>query len=306
VKTSGVSQISVVTTAEAEEPVAALLETLFGVAPSAYLDVETQKSVITAYLRTAPAALRARKEEVEHGLKELRSLGLDTGSSEIVIGKVRREDWSESWKKYFKTIEIGSALLIKPSWSRKTPKRKQASVVLDPGLSFCTGQHATTSYCLKEIVATRRRWHGKALSFLDIGSGSGILSISAAKLGYSPVEAFDFDPVAVRVAKKNCGTNRVERRVSVSRKDLTKLPAKSAKSYDLICANLISTLLIEEREKIISRLRSGGTLVLAGILATEFETVRRAYEAAGLELVKSAVEREWQSGTFQVFKGRSN
>ncbi|HEV8543156.1 MAG TPA: 50S ribosomal protein L11 methyltransferase, partial [Verrucomicrobiae bacterium] len=120
-KTSGVSQISVVTTAEAEEPVAALLETLFGVAPSAYLDVETQKSVITAYLRTAPAALRARKEEVEHGLKELRSLGLDTGSSEIVIGKVRREDWSESWKKYFKTIEIGSALLIKPSWSRKTP-----------------------------------------------------------------------------------------------------------------------------------------------------------------------------------------
>jgi ribosomal protein L11 methyltransferase len=297
VKTSGVSQISIVTTAEAEEPVSALLERLFGAAPSVYVDIEKQRTIVTAYVRSGPTALRTRRPEIEERLKDLENMGLNTTPAEISIRKVQREDWSESWKKYFKTIEIDSALLIRPSWSKQKPKKSQAVVVLDPGLSFGTGQHATTSYCLKEIARARKRVHGP-LSLLDIGSGSGILSISAAKLGYSPVQGFDFDPVAVRVAKKNCRSNRVEGRVSISRKDLEKLPSTAAKRYDVICANLISTLLIQQREKIINRLASEGILILAGILATEFRTVQQAYEAANFKLVKSKIEREWQSGTF--------
>jgi len=299
VKTSGVAQLSVVTAPESEEPVAALLETVLGEAPSIYTNVETQLAVVTAYARATPAALRKRVPDIQHGLAELQAMGLDTGRGEIAVRKVRREDWSESWKKYFKTIEIGSTLMIKPSWSQRKPKKNQAVVVLDPGLSFGTGQHATTSFCLKQIGAARKAAKGRALSLLDIGSGSGILAISAAKLGYAPVEAFDFDPIAVRVALKNCRTNRVHRKVALARRDLTKISAGSRQRYDVICANLISSLLIAERARILARLAPGGTLVLAGILATEFAAVRAAYEADGLKLIQSTQEREWQSGAFR-------
>lgn len=298
-KTSGVSLVAIATSHEAEEPVAALLETVFGVTPSIYTNVEKQFSVATVYLESTPRALKTREPQLRAGLKELSSMGLDLGEGAITIEKVRREDWSESWKKYFKTIEIGSALLIKPSWSKQQPRKGQATVVLDPGLSFGTGQHATTSFCLKQIVAVRKRAAGD-LSMLDIGSGSGILSISAAKLGYAPVEGFDFDPIAVRVAEKNCRINRVERRVTIQRRDLTKLPLKSRFRYGLVCANLISTLLLEQRDKILNRLAPDGTLVLAGILATEFGEVQQSYENAGLKLIKTATEREWQSGAFRA------
>jgi len=296
-KTEGVSQISVITTLEAEEPIAALLETIFSVSPTIYTNVEKGHSVVTAYLRATPRVLREQKATVNDGLAALRSLGLDLGSAEIIIQKVPREDWAESWKKHFKTLQIGSSLMIKPSWSQQKPKPKQAVVVLDPGLSFGTGQHATTSFCLRQIAqAARRR---SAQSFLDAGCGSGILALSAAKLGFRPIVAFDFDPVGVRIARKNCQTNRVDSKVLVSRLDLTRMPLKSPKRYDLICANLISTLLLSERDKLLNRLAPEGTIVLAGILSTEFATVQAAYEEKGLKLVQTKIEREWQSGAFR-------
>ena len=297
VKIKEVSQISVVTSPECEEPVAALLEQIYGAFPSIYSDVETKQSVVTLYGPGAPRILKKQLTEVRSGLAELAAMGLDIGRGEIAVRKVRREDWSESWKKHFKTIEVGSALMIKPSWSKQKPKLGQAVVVLDPGLSFGTGQHATTSFCLKQIVAAKKRSKG-AISLLDMGSGSGILAISAAKLGYSPVVAFDFDPVAVRVAAKNCRSNRVEKKVAMSRKDLTRLPLRSRAKFDVVCANLMANLLIDEKERILNRLAAGGTLVLAGILATEFENVRAAYAGAGMKLLKTTVEREWQSGSF--------
>ena len=291
-------QVSIVTTHEAEEPVAALLEHLFQGTSAIYTNLEKGHSVVTLYARESIAALNPRRIDLTRGLADIRSLGVDIGGGEILIRKVPREDWSESWKKYFKTIEIGSALLIKPSWSKQKPKPRQAVVVLDPGLSFGTGQHATTSFCLKEI-ATASRKAKKTLSLLDAGCGSGILAISAAKLGFHPVEAFDFDPVAVRIARKNSRSNRVQGKVKVARKDLTRLPLESRTKFDLICANLISDLLISERDKLLNRLAPGGTWVLAGILETEFVKVQEHYESAGVSLVRSKVEREWQSGAFR-------
>ncbi len=295
---SGISQISIVTTWEAEEPISALLERIFNATPSIYSNIEQGHSVVTLYAKAPVRALKQRHAEIAHGFAELQEIGLNLGSAEIVVRKVPREDWSESWKKYFKTIEIGSALMIKPSWSKQRPKAGQAVVVLDPGLSFGTGQHATTSFCLREIVAAARK-APRPLSLLDAGCGSGILAISAAKLGYRNVEAFDFDPVAVRIAQKNCRTNRVDQRVNTTRKDLTKIPLQSRKRFDVICANLISDLLISEKDRLLNRLAPDGTIVLAGILETEFGKVRAHYESAGLLLVRSKVEREWQSGSFR-------
>ena len=168
--------------------------------------------------------------------------------------------------------------------------------MLDPGLSFGTGQHPTTAFCLRELV--RHRKIGARRSFLDIGTGSGILAIAAAKLGYSPVHAFDFDPEAVRVARANARANGVHKKLRIAREDVTKLPIHPARQYDLICANLISTLLIAERRRIVAQLHRGGTLVLAGILKSEFSQVQKVFAELGLKLAARKIENEWCSGSF--------
>lgn len=297
-------RISVMTSLETEDAVAEMLGSLLNAIAAAYFDVETRVSTVSVFTDAKPNVVAVRKD-IAAGLKRIAACGLKIGSGQIEIAKVKREDWAESWKRHFLPIEIGDALLIKPSWIKQRPKKGQSLVVLDPGLSFGTGQHPTTSFCLSQIVvATPRRRpdcaEGGAAteSFLDIGTGSGILAIAAAKLGFAPVHAFDFDPESVRVAKENARKNRVDSKIKLTRGDITKLPVKPARQYDLVCANLISNLLIAECRRIVNRLKPGGTLVLAGILAVEFGEVQRAFEKMGLQPTAKCVEDEWCSGSF--------
>jgi ribosomal protein L11 methyltransferase len=136
-------------------------------------------------------------------------------------------------------------------------------------------------------------------SFLDIGTGSGILAIAATKLGCTPVHAFDFDPEAVRVARANARVNQVVGKLKIGPGDVIKLSLRPNQKYDLICANLISNLLIAERQRIVAQLNSGGTLVLAGILKTEFGQVQKSFTDLGLKLTAARSEKEWRSGAFQ-------
>ena len=163
-------------------------------------------------------------------------------------------------------------------------------------MSFGTGHHPTTAFCLQQLAV--RRNGSPQQSFLDIGTGSGILAIAAAKLRYRPVEAFDLDPEAVRVARANARKNRVSGRLRIRVADLTRLPLRATRRYDLICANLLSSLLVREAVRILAFLKTGGTLVLAGILRTEFAKVQCCYERMGLRLVKCRADREWRSGAF--------
>ena len=297
-------RISVVTTAEAEDAVGELLASLFGVAAAAYFDLESQTSHVSVFVEQGKFSPTSVRKEIADGLERIKNFGLNTGVAKTGIARVKREDWAESWKKHFKPIEIKvkrdsselRSLLVKPSWSKKRPVKNQAVVILDPGLSFGTGQHPTTSFCLHEVARCLKS--GEKLSFLDIGTGSGILAIAAAKLGYAPVYAFDFDPESVRVGRENARKNRVTEKLKLTRGDVTKLPLKPARQYDLVCANLISTLLIAERRRIVNRLKPGGTLVLAGILAAEFSEVERAFSELKLKLHSSRVENEWRSGSF--------
>ena len=169
-------------------------------------------------------------------------------------------------------------------------------VVLDPGLSFGTGRHPTTAFCLRQLVA-RRRW-GEAQSFLDVGTGSGILAIAAARLGYRPVDALDCDPESIRIARANGHRNGVSARIRFLRQDLAMLPRRNVRKYSVVCANLVSSLLVAERERILARLHAEGTLIVAGILKTEYEQVRNAFEGAGLRLTVSRTQNEWRSGAF--------
>ncbi len=290
------SQISVAISEDAEEPVSTVFENLFGRPPSIYTDANTRKTAASIFFEKSSQWTPQLRTELLKKLSELRDLGIDLGTGKLTVKKLQRQDWAESWKKHFKPIEVGNALLIRPSWSRMLPKKNQACVVLDPGLSFGTGQHATTLFCLDQLVRCRRV--DLSQSFLDIGTGSGILAISAAKLGYSPIHAFDFDPESVRISRTNVAENHVERLVRPIRQDLTQVPLESKIKYNVICANLIYDLLLSERERIFNRLSQSGSLILAGILKIQFAQVQKSFEELGLVLQKSKIGKEWRSGHF--------
>ena len=285
---------SVATTVEAEDAVSELLATHIAPSPSAYTDAETGVTTVSAYSTKSPKNITATKAVLRNGLSELKRFGINIGSARIGIVKLPRENWANSWKRHFPALEIGAALLVKPSWIKRKLRPGQKLVVLDPGLSFGTGQHPTTGFCLYELARPSKQQR----SFLDMGTGSGILAIAAAKLGYAPVHAFDFDPQCVRVSSANARTNRVENKIRITQADLTKLPKRSAKQYDFVCANLLANLLIAERDRILARVKPGGKLVVAGILGREFHEVQGVYEAAGWRLVASKIEKEWRSGSF--------
>ena len=299
-------QISVVTTPAEEPAITRRLTEIFGPVVASYDDVETGVCTVMAFVEAAEAEIRNPKSEIRKE-SEARNPKPDGAGSlrisdfkpaRISCKKLRREDWAESWKRHFKPLEIGARLLVKPSWSRREPRRGQAVVVLDPGLSFGTGQHPTTSFCLRQVATFRRP--RAAQSCLDIGTGSGILAIAAAKLGYAPVQAFDFDAEAVRVARQNVRSNGVAPAIRLSQQDVTQPPGRAAKKFDLVCANLLADLLVSALPQITARVAPGGRLVIAGILQREFASVRHAYEAAGWRLVASRVKNEWQSGAFEA------
>jgi ribosomal protein L11 methyltransferase len=288
--------VSALTRPEAEEAVAELLERTFGQPATSYTDAESGETVVSVYLGSRGEWSRARQKEVALGMAGIAASGLHVGRGKVWLKAVRREDWAESWKRHFKPLVFGSALLLKPTWSRRRPRKGQAVVVLDPGLSFGTGRHPTTGFCLQQLVGRRRR--GQPQSLLDVGTGSGILAITAAKLGYAPVEGFDFDPEAVRVARANASRNRVAAKVRFTRQDLSRLPRRPRRQYTVVCANLVANLLLQERDRLVARMRPEGVLVVAGILASEFQRVQEAFTAAGLRLAASRTEGEWRSGAF--------
>lgn len=268
----------------------ALLADLFQTPASVYVDMETRIRTVSVFVRTVG---REDQRRLRERLKMLGEAGLDLGQPRISISRLRAQDWAESWKRHFQPLEIAQRLLVRPSWSRRRAKRGQAVVVLDPGLSFGTGQHPTTRFCLRQIADSRGV---EGQSFLDIGTGSGILAIAAAKLGYSPVEAFDFDPTAVRIARQNAGKNHAQLRLRQC--DLAKLALKAPRQFNLVCANLTCDLLTSEREKIVARVRPDGKLVLAGILNRQFPAVRRAFTSMGMRVLQSDHTGEWTSAAF--------
>ena len=173
-------------------------------------------------------------------------------------------------------------------------------IVLDPGMSFGTGQHATTKSCIAAIDRFTAEFPaGQTPSFLDAGCGSGILSIAAHALGCAPVDAFDIDPDVIPIARENAQINGIpdaELALSVS----SLLDFKPGRTYDIVAANILSSALIEGREHLVSLVKPGGILILAGILTTEYPTVRDAFAALGCVELGNSTEREWTGGSFRT------
>ncbi|MST98463.1 50S ribosomal protein L11 methyltransferase [Victivallaceae bacterium BBE-744-WT-12] len=259
---------------------------------SSFEDKENKRVCHTIYAAD-PETAAENLALVTNAVKEWTPLGVRISAIEPF--ELKKEDWAEVWKKYFDVIPVSETLVIKPSWLDVQRKPGMAVVEIDPGMSFGTGQHATTYYCLKTID----RLAGKpgVKSMLDAGCGSGILTIAAALRGYDPVDAFDNDPDAVRIAAENLALNRIGT-VSPVVGDAAVWQGR-AEQYDLVCANILGHLLVAFRNNIVSWVRPGGYLTLAGILSTEFDGVAAAFIELGFEELDRETLREWTSGLFR-------
>ena len=257
-----------------------------------YDDLENHTSITTFYAATpeerdgALALFQQARKIWEN------DLGVEI--SEPELSEIPKEEWSESWKKYFHPIEISERLLILPSWLNDPPKPGQKVLTIDPGMSFGTGQHATTLFCLQQI--DRLAAENDITSMLDAGCGSGILSIAAALSGIKVIDAFDNDPDAVKIAKENCELNK--QNINIFTADAAVYPGRPEK-YDLVCANILAHLLSKFKKNIVTWVKPGKFLVLSGILSTEYRALADEYIALGFEELRSGTLKEWTSGLFR-------
>ena len=234
-----------------------------------------------------PAAAEAALADLR---AELDALAPGAGAG-VRMAVLPPEDWAESWKRHFKPEHVSERLWVKPSWAACAPGPGESVIELDPGLSFGTGQHGTTRACLRLLDACARR--SVAGRLLDLGAGSGILAIAAARLGWARVLAVDNDPVAVRVAAANAAANGVSAAVTIREGDLAAPAADWC--AETVVANILASVLIERAEEVAACVTSGGRLILSGILANQYAAVREAYQAMGFRERQTMTLEGWTS-----------
>jgi ribosomal protein L11 methyltransferase len=200
------------------------------------------------------------------------------------------EDWAERWKAHFKPLRVGSRFLVCPTWERVEPGPRDRVIRIDPGRAFGTGHHETTRLCLEWIES----WEAsqgdlKSRSFLDVGTGSGILAIGAALLGCNPVVGVDNDPEAIEVAAENIGLNRMDGKVELREGSAADVSGR----FDVVISNIQAFPLMEMAPVLTERVSDSGVLALSGILTEQKTGVESAYASEGMELCEVRIDGEW-------------
>ncbi len=214
----------------------------------------------------------------------LPAVGIDAS---IEIEGVDEDDWAESWKQYYKPVHLGKITVV-PAWEEYAPTEGEVIVRMDPGMAFGTGTHETTRLVIRlmqdEIKGGER--------LLDVGTGSGILSICASKLGAGHCNAYDIDPVAVKVAKDNALSDGCDN-ITVGVSDLLHGVDLSQGKYDICVANIVADIIIRMLPDIKKFLKDGAPLILSGIIGERAEEVRQAALKQGFTIEKELVENDW-------------
>lgn len=235
------------------------------------------------------AEAEARLRQVEAGLGEW----MGDRPWRASVCEVTAQDWSELWKRFFTPRKVSQRIVIRPPWTPYDARGEEIVIEIDPGLAFGTGLHPTTRACLVFLDEIARR--GPARAFLDVGCGSGILSVAAAKLGFQRVTAIDRDPAAVRVTRETAERNGVSADVTCRREDLA--DSGPGTSFDVVAANLYAGMLRDQADRLADRVspEQGSGLLIAGTLREQYEDVRRVYEERGFREEKRVAEEEWLS-----------
>lgn len=286
-------EISVKTESEAVEAIAEVFYRL-GAGGVVIEDKDTHKvpySVVKGYL-PVNQELPGKLDELKDEIAEIAGrMGKDP--YEVAQVTVNEEDWANSWKKYFKPLRIGKSIVIRPTWETYAPLENDLVLDIDPGMAFGTGSHATTGLCVRFLESHIK----KGMQVLDVGTGTGILAMCAAKLGASEVWAVDNDPVAVKVAEENITLNNLGNTVNVAQHDLLNGVAVKA---DLIVANIIAEIILKLIVQVPECLKPGGIFIASGIISERKNEIIKKAMTLNYELLEEKEEEDWAALVFQL------
>lgn len=226
-------------------------------------------------------------EIIKEKMKLLPSYGLDIGEGSVQMGSVDEQDWANNWKKYYKPTKVSDSLVIKPTWEDYKKEQGEIIIELDPGMAFGTGTHETTKMCLRNI----EKYLKKDDIVFDIGCGSGILAIGAAKLNAKEVIAVDLDEKAYRASLENAKLNNVEEKIEVLHGNLTDVIGD--KKADIIVANIIADIIALLSKDIANFMKEDSLFISSGIILDKIDFVKEALLENDFEILKVDQLGEW-------------
>lgn len=270
-------------------------------------DIPEGEAVIQAYF-AEPEDVEALIASISEHVRFVRDeLGYDVGKAEIKTREVDEEDWAHGWKQYYKPMRISNRLTIKPTWETyERVSDDEIILELDPGMAFGTGTHPTTSLCLRMLEETVT----PDVDLIDVGTGSGVLAIAAAKLGARRVLALDLDPVAVKNALENVELNGLNDQINVMESDLLGIlrsveaaaaggegqpssPIGVKLPVQVVVANILAEIILLFTKDVYDVLGSGGTYITSGIYKNKEEAVAQGLIAAGFEIERIERDQDW-------------
>ena len=222
---------------------------------------------------------------INEKIEEIKALGIDVGEGKVEFEKMYEEDWANNWKKYYKPSKVGEKIVVKPIWEEYEVKDEELVVELDPGMAFGTGEHETTRMCIQAL----EKYVQKDSTVFDVGCGSGILAIAAAKLGAKLAVGVDLDPVAVESAKENVGFNNIDN-IEILHGNLIEVIDGKA---DIVVANIIAEIICILTEDVSRVIKPNGYFITSGIIHDRVEMVTNKLEECGFEVVKVNKDGEW-------------
>lgn len=302
------SEISIHTTNEAIEPISHILheagasgvviedpfeltkerEDQFGEIYQLNPDDYPEEGVIVKAYLPVNSFLGETVEAIKESINNLIIYEIDIGKNKVTISEVNEEEWATAWKKYYNPVKISERFTIVPTWEIYTPVSSDELIIeLDPGMAFGTGTHPTTVMCIQALERTVRPGD----RVIDVGTGSGVLTIAAAMLGAEDIRAYDLDEVAVTTARLNIKLNKVNHRVTISQNNL--LDGVEGNSADVVVANILAEVILRFTKDVARVVKRGGSFIASGIIKQKKDHVKEALVEAGFEITETILMEDW-------------
>ena len=256
------------------------------------LENDTEETKIMAYFSEEETNLPEKIAVIREKIRNLTEFGLSIGSGTVELSNVNQEDWESAWKQYFKPVHVTDRIVVKPEWEEYSPQEGEIVIEIDPGMAFGTGTHETTSMCINQIEKNLKAGD----RVIDIGSGSGILSMAAVLLGAEKATGVDLDPVAVRVALENVELNNLQDKIDILHGNLTDVIREKA---DIVVANIMADIILILLEDVREFIKDDGLFISSGIIQEKRAAVEARLLEKNFSIVEVETKGEWCAITAQ-------